>query len=295
MGNDLSYVLEKLQVLEKMYQTVRIVDPLAKKVLALQDHNLKDIKTQCFELWKKNRFCENCVSMRAIIENETIFKIELRDNIIYMITAVPITINGRKLVAEFIKEATSSLILHDNRLDENFKTVTLVEYLNKISVKDELTGLYNRRFINERLPVNLLHASEKKEPLSIIFTDLDFFKSINDNYGHAAGDKILKKVGDELQKHIDSSKDWIARYGGEEFLICLTNTPYGEAWQAAENMRVSIEKTVFTVLDQQVYLTCSFGVHTVCDEARFLSVDNIIDLADKKLYLAKSRGRNCVI
>jgi len=295
MNNELNSLLEKLQILEKMYQMMRIVDPLAKKVLVLQDYELKDINTQCFELWKKNQFCENCVSIRAINEDDTVFKIEFKENSIYMITAVPISINGRKLVAEFIKETTNNLILYDGRHDENFKIVTLVEYLNKISVKDELTGLYNRRYINERLPVNLLHASTKNEPLSIIFTDLDFFKNINDTYGHATGDMILKNIGSQLQKHIDINKDWIARYGGEEFLICLTNTHYEQAQQIAEKMRVAIEKTVFTVLDQPVQITCSFGVHTVYHEAGSLSVDEIIEMADRKLYLAKSKGRNRVM
>jgi diguanylate cyclase (GGDEF)-like protein len=212
-----------------------------------------------------------------------------------MVTAVPIAIQGKKLVVELIKNATKSMYLANGESGYEIKILSTFEHVNQAIIRDELTGVYNRRYINERLPVDLLDSSVKNEPLSVIFADLDFFKAVNDTYGHSAGDYVLREVANEFRKNIRLEKDWVSRYGGEEFLICLTNTNNETAKAIAERIRETISKRVFAYGDKQIHLTCSFGVHTICDEKECLTIDGIIEIADKKLYQAKREGRNRVV
>ncbi|MDZ5017060.1 diguanylate cyclase, partial [Clostridium perfringens] len=131
------------------------------------------------------------ISMRAYNEADTFVKIEYNKEKIYMIMASPIVMENKKYVFEMLKDVTNTGII------ENFSEKTSEEiqlYINGMNdkiIKDELTGIYNRRFIDERLPIDILKSASQKSPLSIIIADIDFFKSINSNYGHLAGDYIL--------------------------------------------------------------------------------------------------------
>lgn len=288
-------VLNKLQLFEKIYHTMRVVNPVSKKVLEVKESEVSQMDLICYEFWQKGMICENCISMRAYNEDDTIFKIEHTGNSVFMVTAIPISVHGRKLVVELLKDSTNSLYLGEGKPGSEVRMLSTIEYMNQAAVKDELTNLYNRRYINEKLPADLLHSSIYDEPLSIIFADLDFFKAVNDRYGHRAGDQVLREFAGELKKHVRSGKDWIARFGGEEFMLCLPNTDIETAKAIAEGIRKSVMEKTFTAGNEQIHVTCSFGVHTVCDGNECLTVDGIIELADKKLYQAKSAGRNQVV
>lgn len=288
-------IIDKFQLFEKMYESMRIIDPVSKKVLEIKGNELLVEDFVCYEFWERQKLCENCISMRAYNEDDTIFKIEPKHDELYMITAVPVYIQGRKLVVELIKNVTNSLTLGSGELGDKANVLSSFEYINQAVVKDELTNLYNRRYINEKLPVDLLDSSVKNEPLSIIFTDLDSFKAVNDTYGHSIGDQVLQEFAEILKNHIRNEKDWVARYGGDEFLICLPNADNEAAKAIAERIRNYILKKVFTSGIKEIHLTCSFGVHTVYPGDENLTIDSIIELADKKLYQAKREGKNKVV
>ena len=289
---ELEVLLDKLQTFKKMYQAMRIVDPIEKKVLDFRENKLCETGVACYKFWQKQHLCENCVSMRAFNENDTIFKIECSGDEVYMLTAVPVAIEDRQLVVELLKNTTNNLFWGNGKHDEGIKLFTMIDQINQAAVRDSLTGLYNRRYIDERLPVDILNSSLKHQPLSIVFADLDYFKKINDTYGHSSGDLVLKEFAKELKRHIRREKDWTARYGGEEFFICLPNTSLEAAKKVAERIRSSIEKKEFVVDGKPVHITCSFGVYTACNENECMTVDSIIELVDRQLYKAKSHGRN---
>lgn len=293
--SEFDIIIDKIQLFQKMYDSMRIVDPARKEILEFKENALFKIDSKCYKLWKRQGVCENCVSMRAYNEDDTIIKMEHNGSKVYMLTAVPISILGRKLVVELFKDATNSLYFGSGELGCKTKMITTIEHMNQTVVKDELTDLYNRRYIYEKLPHNLLKSSLKNEPLSIIFADLDFFKLINDTYGHIAGDQVLREFAEELKRHIRNGRDWAARFGGEEFIICLPNTDIDAARAVAERIRESVMKKEIIIGNEGIHLTASFGVHTVCNRDECLTVDGIIEIADKKLYKAKSEGRNRVI
>ena len=166
-----------------------------------------------------------------------------------------------------------------------------------LSVTDALTGSYNRSFMNEQLPKEVKRAVRYNRPLSIVFCDIDFFKLVNDNMGHQAGDYVLKEFVHRITKTIRSNLDWVARYGGEEFMIILPETSPDGAYSLAERLRRIISGAPFGFQGKEISVTASFGVasfHTKQGYEEKMS-EELIKQADRFLYQAKEQGRNRVI
>src|SRR5690606_22543076 len=110
----------------------------------------------------------------------------------------------------------------DQTVEERTRQLNdLVNEIQRLSITDALTGCYNRRLIEQRLPAEMERSRRYRRPLAVVFVDIDHFKPINDRWGHAAGDEVLREIGRRLLGAVRSQIDWIARYGGEEFLIVL--------------------------------------------------------------------------
>ncbi|WP_333652090.1 diguanylate cyclase [Dissulfurispira sp.] len=169
------------------------------------------------------------------------------------------------------------------------------EELEKLLYRDYLTGLYNRRFFMERFFEEMAWSVRYKEPLSLMMLDIDFFKKINDTYGHGCGDEILKQISNALLSVL-RTEDIVARYGGEEFIILLPNTNPEGALTAAEKLRVTVQDKNFLCEsgDIRLSVTISIGVTTYNGETE-LSPDRLIGQADGALYSAKEGGRNRVV
>ncbi|HBT65663.1 MAG TPA: GGDEF domain-containing protein [Ruminococcaceae bacterium] len=168
-------------------------------------------------------------------------------------------------------------------------------YIKRLVITDSLTNLYNRRYIDEKLPMDLKRTFQNGAPVSFIYSDIDFFKKINDEHGHVAGDYVLREVADIFFNSIRRKDGWAARYGGDEFLICLPELNHGTAVKIANRIRQSIEKRNFSINGQILNLTCSFGVQTVYKTSGISTVNQIIGILDRKLYRAKRKGRNSVV
>lgn len=294
---ELDKLIEKELNFDRMYQLIRVVDPINKKVVLERDKNeleLKDAFDTCYNFWSKNEVCKNCISMRAYNENDVCIKIETTDDKIIMATAIPINQDGEKLVVELIKDVTKSMILDDSKLSKSSDLVKLLEMASLAAITDELTCIYNKRYIQEKLPVELALSKLNKEPLSLLMTDIDHFKRINDTYGHLAGDYILKEFCQILKTNLREEKDWMARFGGEEFLITLTNTENKAALIIAERLRESIEEAVFVYDGEKIKLTASFGLCTNNNENDY-DIESFVQCVDKNLYQAKESGRNMVV
>src|ERR1700688_2499174 len=164
-----------------------------------------------------------------------------------------------------------------------------------LSITDALTGSYNRRYLMEQLPREVERCRRYAYPLSVLMCDLDHFKQVNDQRGHAAGDEVLQQFAARAQKSIRSNSDWVARYGGEEFLIVLPETSHEGALNVAEKIRMLIGSTPFTTRAGDSTVTASFGVASTgpCGPDIALKVDTLIRTADECLYRSKEQGRNC--
>jgi len=163
----------------------------------------------------------------------------------------------------------------------------------ELSVTDELTGLYNRRFLFQRCEEELSRAHRYRLPLTCILLDLDRFKRINDDYGHYAGDEVLRRVAQATRSEC-RKEDIVARYGGEEFVVALSGDAH-DGLGLAERIRHRLETTEIPVDDVTVLITASFGVATYPNHMPEGDVSTLIHLADVALYQAKRAGRNQVI
>ena len=162
--------------------------------------------------------------------------------------------------------------------------------LTQLTFTDPLTGLFNRRGLDHAVALLLSSAKRNKNSVSAITMDLDFFKSINDTYGHDGGDFVLKEFSRELL-HQARSSDACSRLGGEEFVIVLPATKKANAMQVAERIRRSVEEKELNYGGKAIKITCSFGVSTLSTE---IDMDYLLKQADKALYQAKADGRNRV-
>ncbi|WP_290579988.1 diguanylate cyclase [Ketobacter sp.] len=167
------------------------------------------------------------------------------------------------------------------------------QLLRDLNTKDDLTGLRNRRFLNEALPNEYRRAYRDKAPLSILLLDIDYFKQLNDTYGHQFGDHCLCAAGRLLEDCTRRPPDIAVRYGGEEFVIVLPNTDLDGALTVAEKIRSAFEKQVIRHAGQSARVTVSIGLASETPLQRD-EHEALLRMADDLLYQAKANGRNRV-
>lgn len=163
-----------------------------------------------------------------------------------------------------------------------------------LSVTDPLTGAFNRRYLMELLPREIERCRRYGTPLSVIMCDVDHFKRVNDQSGHAAGDDVLQQFAARVQKSVRSMSDWLARLGGEEFLIVLPETGYAGALLVAEKIRQAVGSSRFMTRGGDVAVTASFGCASTDVHGPDLSLktETLLRTADECLYQSKQAGRN---
>lgn len=161
------------------------------------------------------------------------------------------------------------------------------------STTDSLTGIANRRRLDEFLEVEWRRATRSKMIMSLMMIDIDYFKNFNDTYGHAEGDNCLKSVSAEILRNIRRPSDLVARYGGEEFCVVLPETFAGPAAEIAEHIRTNIEglKIPHSASASSDFVTVSIGVATALPNTDE-DAHTLLEAADKQLYRAKETGRN---
>lgn len=165
------------------------------------------------------------------------------------------------------------------------------EQLKQMAIKDSLTGTYNRRFFQQRLEEEFLRSQRYHRPLSVIMMDIDYFKQVNDQAGHLAGDKILIHTAQTLTRSL-RRVDVIARYGGDEFGILLPETTHNDTLSLAERLLEHIKKDSVYFEGAELNVTVSIGVASLGPGIH--STEDLVIRADQALYQAKSLGRNRV-
>lgn len=165
--------------------------------------------------------------------------------------------------------------------------------LRDLAFRDGLTGLYNHRYFQEVLESELERAARYKHPLALLLMDIDFFKSVNDNYGHPAGDHVLKEVSRVIVKLVRNC-DIVARYGGEEFTVILPEIAITGAKALAQRLRRGIEQEQFEYDGQLISITMSIGLAAIEISESKINRTLLIECSDQLLYKAKQNGRNRV-
>ncbi|MDQ3037547.1 MAG: GGDEF domain-containing protein [Myxococcota bacterium] len=161
------------------------------------------------------------------------------------------------------------------------------------TVRDRLTGVFNRHFLDERLLSEMSYAKRHGTTLSVLFVDADHFKAVNDTHGHAGGDEVLRQIASLLQRTM-RSEDVVARYGGEEFVVVVRGIAAIGVLAVAERLRAGVEALRIEVAGAHVPVTISVGVATQSPESDHAGVEELLAVADAALYRAKASGRNRV-
>ncbi|MEJ9212051.1 GGDEF domain-containing protein [Bacillus smithii] len=170
------------------------------------------------------------------------------------------------------------------------RTAKMIAELGNLALTDPLTKIYNRRYLDLNLEKRSLFQN-KEQSMTLILFDIDYFKAINDTFGHNAGDMVLKKVC-RVVKEIIRESDIFVRTGGEEFLIVLQDCSLEQGIKLAERIRKTVEETDFVYKDKQIYVTISVGVSKYSKEK---DLKEFTEKADQALYQAKETGRNKVV
>ena len=169
-----------------------------------------------------------------------------------------------------------------------------LKQLYEASVRDPLTGAFNRHYFSSQRTSELAYAARHGQPLSVILLDIDFFKKVNDTYGHLGGDAALVHVSRVFGKGL-RTEDLLARYGGEEFVILLRGIPLDHAAAVADRLRQSIASQPVVHGETSFTITSSFGCASLACCGGDNTTDALIETADRRLYRAKESGRNCVV
>jgi len=172
-----------------------------------------------------------------------------------------------------------------------------LEEIKQLSIRDALTGTFNRGYLDQHLPNEIRRADRYMRDFSLIMMDLDHFKKINDTWGHQAGDAVLQHCSRIIAGTIRHEVDWVARYGGEEFVLVLPETDQLGCSVVAERLRSLIANSPCSFREEQLNVTSSFGSVTrvPSNDRSGSAADQLLNQADQCLYQAKQQGRNRVI
>lgn len=192
---------------------------------------------------------------------------------------------NQDLLEERVQERTLELHIALQELEE------ANHELEQKNTLDELTGLFNRRFYDQKILAEYRRSKRNLTPLSLIIIDIDHFKVVNDSYGHLAGDQCLVWLSNHLKKSLKRGSDMAFRYGGEEFCVILPDTDSKGAMALAEALRKNIESQACTHKEFKISLTISSGIFTYIQQDD-VKPEQIFTRADKALYDAKHNGRN---
>jgi diguanylate cyclase (GGDEF)-like protein len=216
------------------------------------------------------------------------------------VLGLPLIANGQKLGAAIIGFNQQHHFTPDEiaRGEQAAAQISLavakaraLEMAQHLAITDPLTGIHNRRYLSELGEREIVRTRRFRHSLCVIMADIDHFKHVNDRYGHAVGDEVLRGIAGRLHEHVREI-DLLARYGGEEFAVVLPETDARAACEVAERLRQAIAAAPFATKVGALAVTLSFGVARATEQTKTLA--ELLDNADRAMYRAKEDGRNCV-
>lgn len=275
----LSTLLSKMGT---FFDVVRIVDPVSMIVYSLENGELIAQPDGCFHVWKRTGRCENCVSVKSYINNKRLSKFDFIDSDIFHVVAQPLVVNGQRFVLEVVTESDDEVLISAYGINDFVEKIT--DYNHKIYT-DQLTGVANRRYLDERFDILIERSAQRNNSLASIMVDLDDFKDINDKYGHLAGDEVLQYVAETLVKSFKPvDDDIVSRYGGDEFFVALHGLNKLELEKRMNEIQQTVAKDARSP-------KVSIGVFYQ-QNITVTSPVELLERADKAMYSVKEHNKN---
>jgi diguanylate cyclase (GGDEF)-like protein/PAS domain S-box-containing protein len=275
----------------------RIIDinPAAKQLIGAKEQHIGQSVAEVFGKWPeiaRRYHPHESVKMEIFIDSVTSCHVEL---LITPLLDERKRLTGRLLMLRDITQryqAESELRQANEHLQKQVLEIeTLQAELREQAIRDGLTGLFNRRYFDEIFPKELLRAARDADSVVLIIMDIDYFKNINDTYGHQAGDRVIQAFAN-LLRYYSYSEAIVCRYGGEEFALALPSMSLEKAFQHAEQIRLSFQAARLEFAGKEIYSTVSGGVGVFPDHGK--TRDELLQVVDQALYAAKLNGRNCI-
>ncbi len=197
-------------------------------------------------------------------------------------------------LGDAVQKQTADLHLKNQELLKTQQELTKAnQELRALSVTDGLTSVYNRMYFDRQFIAEWQRSRRDQKHLCLMLIDVDHFKKINDEFGHSAGDGILRRIAKVLQSHFKRGSDIVCRYGGEEFIVILSDSTTTQAGVLAEQLRQKVEQEIIEYLESRLHITISIGVCGLTPGPEHQPLD-LLNATDQALYKAKREGRNCV-
>jgi len=279
---------DPFSIVDREFRFIRFNDTYARTRNKLS----KDLfGKKCYEvLHNRTAICDDCVVEKTFRSKDPCAKeklVTLPDGLAAWFEILTYPIFDQQKNVSHVVEYTRDITF---RKKEEEEKEALIKTLNHLSTTDSLTGLLNRRALNDMLQHEIERASRYEKDLSMIICDVDLFKHINDTYGHTTGDRALTAVSEVLRQALRKS-DILGRYGGDEFMIILPETSLTGAQSLAEKVRAAVEGLNLELPgNKRIGLTISIGVASCCMTED--NLDTLVSLADAALYRSKEAGRN---
>jgi two-component system cell cycle response regulator len=285
-------IIDRLSIFNNLYDSIRVVDPISKKVIGFDKNKDCNLDGTCFDFWNREDYCTNCISMRAYNYKDTYIKLEYKDERVFLVIASLITIDHKQYIVELLKDITSNnTILKNGELVSNLEK--FINEINSKAVLDKVSGVFSKNYLMERLPIELKESIEKNQSLSAIALDIDLFSQVNQSYGYKAGDKLLSELGKLLMDNVDRENSWISRYGGDKFLILVRNLAFQDCCSLGESIRKIIETGNFVWEKNVIKVTASMAIIELGNSV--IGINQLLHIIKDSMHEAKSQGRNKTI
>lgn len=276
-----------IAMMKKEFDVVRLVEPVRQQVIDCDD--LEATGEVCSDMWHRCARCENCSSNRALHHKSKAFKIEMVDDKAVLVVSSYIEVDGHPMVMEIMNDATDDFILDTDRNDS---LGHIIKSFNDKIMTDPLTGVYNRRFLDENFVPSLDCCYDGDVPINVAIMDIDDFKRINDSYGHQAGDVLLQDIAGFWKLHFDvrdkMSERFVVRYGGDEFLVVACNVSFADFKQMMKQFYKEMRKVCYFTEAIHIPFQISFGAASSIErEDSHASWREVLSRADERMYQHK--------
>lgn len=261
----LSLVIEQIQsrlsMFSNLYDAARIVDPMHSTCRVIQPAANSSQKETCYHFWNKNQCCENCISMRAYLQNDTIFKIEHKNGTTFLVLAIPKPIGGNRYVIEILKDVTEQILFNID--PESIKNLAFTKPSSL--ERDETTGLYNRNYITQTLPMDMLRCTRESRSLFLLLLVIEEPQTNKEGIDYPVYDSVLKEFAAIVSGSLDRDKGWAGRYSGNTLLLVLYDTDYEDVHRFAGNLKKEFHLLVIRSGTHPEHITLNYGIKALSE------------------------------
>jgi len=281
-------VVKMLSAMNNVFDVARIVNPWIWKICNFDsDGNISYEDYSCYRIWQKEKRCLNCISMKALNEKKRFTKYEFVDDETYYVVSKPVDIKDNEgITNEYVLEIVANITdeVFFNAIGKN-ELVDKIIKSEKLQYIDSLTKAYNRRYFDEKVYLTDFSENSRSE-ITFIVIDMKKFKNINDEYGHDAGDEVLRNTAKVFISSVRNN-DSVIRMGGDEFLIVLQDCNEQSALDVVQRIKESMKQIIYDS-EKNLHAKADFGIaYTDSFVNNDAFIANLIKKADKMMYESK--------